>query len=128
MRRRKPVVNLMKAIPGQALLAAVGKATSGPSQASWDARMLAAIMLVSIDCSEEQAREALQPSYDFYGSTEFGSSDEGTEGEASFARGTVDMAARRLQDARSHAEWEERANAMLEKRKSKLRVVKGGAQ
>lgn len=112
--------------PGRTLLNRVADALEEGAKASWDDRILAAIMLVSVDCDEQRAREALRPSYEFYGGSDFGSSENGTEGQASFARDTVVMAARRLQEARSKATWERGQNALLAKRKSKLRVLTGG--
>jgi hypothetical protein len=125
-RRKQPRPLIPTATAGRILLNRVADAVLESKKASWDDRILAAIMLVSVDCDEEQARGALQPTYDFYGRAEFGSSDGGSEGDASFARGTVELAARRLQEARSAAKWEREENARLRKRKSKLRVIAGG--
>jgi hypothetical protein len=129
MSRRKPYKPLIPpSTPGQKLLADVLEAVLDAPKASWDARIKAAIMLVSIDCGIVEAQDALQPTYESCGRAEFGSSDHGNERQASFARNAVEKAARRLQDARANAEWEREENSRLEKRKSHLRVLAGGAR
>lgn len=120
-RRKKPYKPLIpSSTPGSVLLRHVEEAVE--ANASWDDRILAAIMLVDPDCNRDEALQALRQSLDFYGAESFNE----YEMSASFARGTVNLAAERVQQRRAHEEWVKRTDALLAARKSKLRVVLGG--
>jgi hypothetical protein len=93
--------------PGKALFAAVRSASAEPPDgAFWEERIVASIMLITADCTEQEARDCLQPSLDFYGIDSLYHVDA-----ASIANDLVFAAAKRVRDRREFKKWQARVDA-----------------
>lgn len=118
---RKPVA--LPVDPSRQMLRFAAAISAGTVQVRWEARVLAAIMLVNQHCDEAEAREALQPTLDFYG-RKFYPEEDGFGQH--FALEAAWVSAPRVEKSREHRRWEARMAAKLAEKKSAFRVLLGG--
>lgn len=120
-KRRTRKVVAFPSEPSNQMLRAAAAISSGVVAVPWETRVLVAIMLLNENCDEAEAREALQPTLDFYGRAAYPE-----EHGQHFAREAAGCSAPRVNKGREHRAWESRIAAKLAEKRSVFRVLLGG--